>query len=171
MLSLVALLATPLLPLNWTATETAKIYTGTYVVALSRSVVRSSLDKKAAEAAESFPFYAKGLAEGRLVQAMTFCETYQVDLQADSWSNKCDALPVLERPIDRSVTSWQGKGDPVKTRISRRGDTVTLVLATESGNRVNTFAFKPDGTMLLTVSLTSDSLEEPVVWTVPYKLQ
>ena len=67
MLSLVALLATPLLPLNWTATETAKIYTGTYVVALSRSVVRSSLDKKAAEAAESFPFYAKGLAEGRLV--------------------------------------------------------------------------------------------------------
>jgi hypothetical protein len=164
-------LAASLLPDTWSATEPVNIYTGTYVVALSPAVIRSSLDKKAAEAAESFPFYAKGIAEGRLVEAMTFCETYQIDLQADSWSNKCDALPVLERPIDSSVTSWQGKGDPVKTRISRRGDKVTLVLATESGKRVNTFVFKPDGTMTLTVSLASDSLEEPVVWTVPYKLQ
>ena len=171
MMSLLALLAASLLPVTWTATEPVNIYTGTYVVALSPAVIRSSLDNKAAEAAESFPFYAKGIAEGRLVEAMTFCEAYQIDLQADSWSNKCDALPVLERPIDSSVTSWQGKGDPVKTRISRRGDKVTLVLATESGKRVNTFVFKPDGTMTLTVSLASDSLEEPVVWTVPYKLQ
>ncbi|MFT5584944.1 MAG: hypothetical protein ACI9VR_002532 [Cognaticolwellia sp.] len=175
MLSLLALLATPLMPSTWTATETAtvaaNIYTGTYVVAQSPAAIRSSLDKKAAEAAESFPFYAKSIAEGRLIEAMTFCETYQIDLQADSWSNKCDSLPVLNRPIDSSVTSWQGAGGPVKTRISRKGDKVTLVLATESGKRVNTFVFKPDGTMNLTVSLASDSLEEPVVWTVAYKLQ
>jgi hypothetical protein len=171
MIALLAVLAAPLMPATWTAQETVNTDTGTYVVAKSPAAIRSSLDKKAAEAAESFPFYAKGIAEGRLVEAMTFCETYEIDLQADSWSNKCDSLPVLKRPIDKSVTSWQGDGDPVKTRISRRGDKVILSLQTESGKRVNTFVFKPDGTMKLTVSLASDSLEEPVTWTVPYKLQ
>ena len=171
MISLLAILAAPLMPSTWTAQETVNTYTGTYVVAQSPAAIRSDLDKKAAEAAAGFPFYAKGIAEGRLKEAMTFCQSYEIDLQAESWSNKCDALPVLNRPIDSSVTSWQGEGDPVKTRISRSGDKVTLVLATESGKRVNTFVFKPDGTMKLTVSLASDSLEEPVKWTVPYKLQ
>lgn len=171
MISLLAVLAAPLMPASWTAQETVNVYTGTYVVAQSKTAIRADLDQKAAEAAASFPFYAKSIAEGRLVEAMTFCETYEIDLQADSWSNKCDALPPLNRPIDKSVTTWQGDGGPVKTRISRKGDKVILSLQTESGKRVNTFVFKPDGTMKLTVSLASDSLEEPVTWTVPYKLQ
>lgn len=171
MITLLAVLASPLMPATWTAQEPVNIYTGTYVVAQSPTAIRSSLDQKAAEAAEGFPFYAKGIAEGRLKEAMTFCESYEIDLQADSWSNKCDSLPVLNRPIDGSVTSWQGEGDPVKTRISRRGDKVILSLQTESGKRVNTFVFKPDGTMNLTVSLASESLDKPVTWTVPYKLQ
>lgn len=173
MLSMLAALAAPLLPASWTAQEAAPVntYTGTYVVAKSSAAIQKSLDAKATEAAANFPFYAKSIAEGRLKEAMTFCQSYEIDLQADSWSNKCDALPVLTRPIDKSVTTWQGEGDPVKTRINRKGDTVVLSLQTESGKRVNTFKFKPDGTMSLTVSLASDSLEEPVTWTVPYKLQ
>lgn len=171
MLTLLAALAAPLLPASWTAVEPVNVYTGTYVVADNPATIRAGLDQKATVAADAFPFYAKSIAEGRLKEAMTFCETYVIDLQADSWSNKCDSLPVLNRPIDGTVTSWQGEGDPVKTRISRRGDTVVLSLQTESGKRVNTFKFKPDGTMTLSVSLASDSMDKPVSWTIPYKLQ
>lgn len=148
--------------------DSVQTFTGTYKVKGSAEAQRQKLDKLAEEAAADFPFYAKSIAEGRLKEAITMCEVYDIDLQADTWMNKCDALPALNRPIDGSATTWQGANGPVTTTIKRMDNTVVLRLKTESGTRVNTFKFHDDDTMTLHVTLVSDSLEKPVKWVIPY---
>ena len=146
-------------------------YQGRYVVASNKAKIQAELDQVVETAAEGFPFYAEAIARGKLRDAVTFCDHYDVVASPTSWSNVCDSLPLLEQAYGAPAISWStGKGDPVKVTTFRQGDTVRIKLKSESGTRTNVFKFSGDA-MILHVTLEGESLPEPVRWTVKYRKQ
>lgn len=146
-------------------------YAGTYVVKSGAAAVQADIDAAVEAAALQFPAIARGIAKDRLAFAATFCQQYEIEATPDSWTNQCDAMPTLSRPIDGSTQYWiSDKGESIPTTITRKGDVIRLHLKGETGSRTNTFKFSGDE-MVLHVAVSSDSLDSPMTWSIRYTLK
>jgi hypothetical protein len=171
LLTLVASLLQPGLSPEAPADGEVATYAGTYVVKSGAAAVQADIDAAIETASQQFPAIARGIAKDRLAFAATFCQQYEIEATPDSWTNQCDAMPVLSRPIDSSTQFWiSDKGESIPTTITRKGDVIRLNLKGETGTRTNTFKFSGDE-MVLHVAIASDSLDSPMTWSIRYALQ
>lgn len=141
---------------------------GTYVLAESPAEVDAKLKGVVDAATASFPTMIQGIARGRLEGATHLCTTYVLQASASHWSNQCDDLPALERPLDGTSAPVTVRDKDVEVSVQREGDTVTQVLRGASGTRTNAFRFDGDA-LILTVTVAADHLDTPMVWTLRYQ--
>ncbi|MCP4808537.1 MAG: hypothetical protein GY913_18975 [Proteobacteria bacterium] len=156
--------------LSMTALAHAAPIAGTYALAATPDEVEATLDTAIDGAVAEFPSMIQGIARGRLENAAHHCQTYVLQATEDSWSNQCDSMPPLERPMDGTAATVDVRGKTVEVSVRRKGDVVRQQLKAESGTRTNTFRFVDDE-VLLTVSVASASLDKPMEWTLRYVKQ
>jgi hypothetical protein len=70
--------------------------------------------------------------------------------------------------IDGTAKGKDTDGEATELTAKWQGDKLVQSVATSEGKRVNTFKLAPDGSLKLTVELTSEKFETPIRYTLSY---
>jgi hypothetical protein len=144
---------------------------GTWVTEESTEAVQARIDAAVDKAASEFGMF-KSLARSRLARSTQWCKRYTVDLTGDPLTYRCDDRDPLVTPVaelGKSRTLPLEKG-PVDNVVTWADPSLTVRFGDDSGSRTNVFRFEGDR-LLLTVTVRSPRLSEPLTWTIPYRRQ
>jgi len=147
-----------------------ELASGRFLLQEAPEVYRPRLDTAVEKAIASLHFAFRPLARLRLRPAVyeTVCGDLRLQLDAESFAVQCAGGESERRRLDGSDGTYVDDGDTYRIRIRLQGNSVEVTCAGERGGQSNTYAFEPDGRLVLHGSIFSSSLPTPLAWTLPY---
>jgi len=148
--------------------EAAHPMSGTWRIATSEDKLRTTLDAAIEDVAAEFNILIRELVRHKLSGATKVCDTYVLDVKADTVDFSCNGNPPVALKRDGSPFQTQNDaGEPVRGTVAVQGERVVVTWMGEAGGRINTFSMK-GGTLRLDAKVTSSHMPKPLKWTVDY---
>ncbi len=144
--------------------------TGHFRVAESDDVLQRRLAAAIEHAIEPMNFIARPIARSRLRSVVYYCRQYEMALRPETVHVACDDRPKIDRRLDNSEGPVAGlQSEPANVQVLVGSDSVEIVVDGTDGTRTTTYRFGADGTLEVSVTVTSTRLQRPVTWKVLYR--
>jgi hypothetical protein len=133
--------------------------------AAQKEARQQSVDKTVSE----FFFVTRGVARKRLEAKTKIAETVSIKRSKSEVSIHFEGRDVEVCPLSGHSKGKDPEGKETELAARLQGDTLVQTVTTDEGQRTNTFKPQADGSLQLTVELTSKKFETPIRYTVTYR--
>jgi len=146
--------------------------TGRFVLAEAPAAYEPRLDAAVELGMASLPFFVKPLARLRLRPAVfeTVCPEVSLTLDAETFQLSCggEQAPFTRR-LDGSDGPLMDDGDAYQVQVRLMDSSVGLRFSGDKGGQSNTYAFQPDGSMVLHATIFSPYLPDDLEWQLRHR--
>lgn len=141
-------------------------FSGSYVFDAARSDdIRHAIDVATAD----LNFIKRPVARSRLRATNTPARTVTIRMVADSVEITTDSTTVLRIKSDGRAIDWRYHGEALRVTSTFAADTLTNTFVAEDGQRVSSYALRPDGALQVHVRITSPQLKHAVEYTLVFR--
>lgn len=150
--------------------ELIEVANGTFVLVESKSNINRALEMAVQRTVDSLSWAFRPLAKTKLKSAVSACPSYTMALSQNLFSVQCEGQSAFVRNLVGPNEEYRDEdGNLYNIDLKLGEQKIELKFSGKLGGQSSKYLFDEKGILVVTNTIFSEHLPEPLVWTLHYQ--